>query len=112
VNHNNHIPKSAMWHCVAAINTLLPNVAPLEYETLPCPCDATDPALERVEHLLQPLTELFVSDSLFKTYENYNCDVPWEPYASKSKLNDLNYFLFTFNILHLVGQMNRHSRIL
>lgn len=44
-----------------------------------------------VEHLLQPLTELFVSDSLFKTYENYNYDFPWEPYASKSKLHDLNY---------------------
>jgi hypothetical protein len=36
-----------------------------------------------VEHLLQPLQDLFESESSFQTYEGYDYDYPWEPYANK-----------------------------
>jgi len=36
-----------------------------------------------VEHLLQPLQDLFESESFFQQYYGYDYNFPWEPYVSK-----------------------------
>jgi len=38
-----------------------------------------------VEHLLQPLRDIFESESFFQTYEGYDYDFPWEPYVRKEE---------------------------